>query len=54
MKQKIKIKCGDKVDSYETEIRNEMHFDIQRRNRLQVQKNKKAYSRKIKHKKDFE
>ena len=55
MKRKIKVvdKVSGKVIEGETEIRNLDHFDIQLRNRAQVFKNKKAYTRKKKHKNKF-
>jgi len=43
-KEHIKIK----VDV--TKLRNEMHFDIQRRTRANVFRNRKKYNRKRKHK----
>lgn len=37
-----------------TDARNEMHFDVQLHTRAQVYRNRKAYTRKVKHKNAFD
>lgn len=37
-----------KVD--QTKVRNEMHFEVQKKNRMQIFRNRKKYTRKQKHK----
>ena len=53
MKQKIKItdKTTGKSLEGETEIRNQDHFEVQRKTRAHVFRDRKLYNRKIKHKK---
>lgn len=53
MKQKIKItdKTTGKVLETEVEIRNQDHFEVQLRTRAHIFRNRKAYNRKVKHKK---
>lgn len=53
MKRKIKIidKVSGKVIEKEIEIRNQDHFEIQLKNKSHVFKNRKKYTRKLKHKK---
>jgi len=55
MKRKIKVvdKVSGKVEEHEFEVRNLDHFEVQRRTRANIFKNKKAYTRKIKHRKKF-
>ena len=52
MKRKIKVidNVSGKTLEGETEIRNTLHFDVQRKTRAQIYKNRKAYTRKRKHK----
>ena len=52
MKRKIKVidKVTGKTLEGETEIRNTLHFDVQRKTRANIFKNKKLYTRKRKHK----
>ena len=56
MKQKIKVidKISGKTLEKEVEIRNPMHFEVQKRTRAQIFKNRKAYTRKNKHKNENE
>jgi hypothetical protein len=56
MKQKIKIidKVSGKVLEKEVEIRNQDHFNVQLKNRAHIFKNRKKYTRKLKHKKKDE
>ena len=53
MKQKIKItdKTTGKSLEGETEIRNQDHFEVQRKTRAHVFRDHKLYNRKVKHKK---
>ena len=53
MKQKIKItdKTTGKSLEGETEIRNQDHFEVQRKARAHVFRDRKLYNRKVKHKK---
>lgn len=53
MKQKIKItdKTTGKSLEGETEIRNQDHFEVQRKTRAHVFRDRKLYNRKVKHKK---
>lgn len=53
MKQKIKItdKTAGKSLEGETEIRNQDHFEVQRKTRAHVFRDRKLYNRKVKHKK---
>ena len=55
MKRKIKVvdKVTGKVEEHEFEIRNLDHFEVQRKTRANIFKNKKAYTRKRKHKNKF-
>ena len=52
MKQKIRItdKTTGKVLEKEYEIRNQDHFEVQKRTRAQIFRNRKLYNRKRKHK----
>jgi hypothetical protein len=52
MKQKIKItdKTTGKVLEGEIEIRNQDHFEVQKRTRAHIFRNRKLYNRKVKHK----
>jgi hypothetical protein len=52
MKKKIKIvdKVSGKVEEHEIEIRNLDHFEVQRRTRAHIFRNRKKYTRKQKHK----
>lgn len=52
MKRKIKVidNVSGKVLEEETEIRNLDHFEVQRKTRANIFKNKKLYTRKRKHK----
>lgn len=51
MKKKIKISdFSGKEKEFEINVRNEQHFQIQLKNPARIFKNKKKYSRKIKHK----
>lgn len=51
MKKKIKISdFNGKEKEFEINVRNEQHFQIQLKNPSRIFKNKKKYSRKIKHK----
>lgn len=43
---KFKVKAADR--------RNEMHFDVQLHTRAQVYRDRKAYTRKVKHKNAFD
>jgi hypothetical protein len=56
MKQKIKIidKVSGKVLEKEVEIRNQDHFNVQLKNKAHIFKNRKKYTRKLKHKKKDE
>jgi len=54
MKQQIKIKQGDKVITGETNLRDEDHLRACIKYPSQVYKNKKKYTRKEKHKKDYD
>lgn len=51
MKQKIKIidKVNGKVLEKEVEIRNQDHFNVQLKTKAHVFKNRKKYTRKLKH-----
>lgn len=49
---KLKLKSNGKVVR-EVIIPNKLHFEIQKNTRANVFKNKKAYTRKNKHKKDY-
>ena len=53
MKQKIKItdKTTGKSLEGETEIRNQDHFEVQRKTRAHIFRDRKLYNRKVKHKK---
>ena len=53
MKQKIKItdKTTGKSLEGETEIRNQDHFEVQRKTHAHVFHDRKLYNRKVKHKK---
>ena len=53
MKQKIKItdKTTGKSLEGETEIRNQDHFEVQRKTRAHIFRDHKLYNRKVKHKK---
>lgn len=55
MKRKIKVvdKVSGKIEEHEFEVRNLDHFEVQRRTRANIFKNKKAYTRKKKHKNKF-
>ena len=52
MKQKIKIidKVTGKTEEHEIEIRNQDHFEIQKKTRAHIFRNRKLYNRKRKHK----
>lgn len=52
MKRKIRVvdKVSGKIEEHEIEIRNLDHFEVQKRTRANIFKNKKAYTRKKKHK----
>lgn len=52
MKRKIKVvdKVSGKTEEHEFEVRNLDHFEIQRKTRAHVFRNRKAYTRKKKHK----
>ena len=52
MKRKIKIidNVSGKVIEGEKEVRNEMHFDVQRKTRAHVFRDRTKYTRKVKHK----
>ena len=52
MKRKIKVvdKVTGKTLEGETEIRNTLHFDVQRKTRAHIFKDRKKYTRKKKHK----
>ena len=54
MKQQIKIKQGNKVIVGETNLRDEDHLRACIKYPSQVYKNKKKYTRKEKHKKDYD
>lgn len=49
---KIIIKDNGKIVR-EKEIRNELHLEVQKKNRVQIFKNKKAYTRKDKYKPNY-
>lgn len=49
---KIVVKDKGKIVAEKT-IKNTMHFEVQKNNRMQIQKNKKAYTRKIKYKPNY-
>lgn len=49
-KSKRNKKIRFKVSVDPSKVRNEFHFDVQRSTHAQVYKNKKAYTRKEKHK----
>ena len=53
MKQKIRIidKTTGKILENEIELRNWDHFETQLRTRANIYRNRKLYSRKVKHKK---
>ena len=53
MKQKIRIidKITGKTLEKEVNVRNRDHFEVQRKYRAQVFRNRKLYNRKVKHKK---
>ena len=52
MKQKIKVvdKVTGKVLEGEIEIRNQDHFEVQKKTRAHIFRNRKLYNRKRKHK----
>lgn len=54
MKRKIKLidKINNKVIESEINVRNTLHFEVQKNTRAHVFKDKTKYTRKIKHKKD--
>lgn len=56
MKQKIKVidKVSGKVLEKEVEIPNKDHFEVQLKTKAHVFKNRKKYTRKLKHKKKDE
>jgi hypothetical protein len=56
MKQKIKIidKVSGKVLEKEVELPNKDHFNVQLKTKAHVFKNRKKYTRKLKHKKKDE
>lgn len=53
---KIKVKLVDKINNKvmesEINIRNILHFEVQKNTRAQTFKDKTKYTRKVKHKKD--
>ena len=51
MKQVIKIN-GKKMG--EITLRNGLHFEVQKKTRMQIQKSKKTYTRKNKYKPNYE
>jgi len=52
MKQKIKVvdKVSGKIFEGEIEIRNQDHFEVQKKTRAHIFRNRKLYNRKVKHK----
>ena len=56
MKQKIKVidKVSGKTLEKEVEIRNQDHFEVQLKTKSHIFKNRKKYTRKLKHKKKDE
>lgn len=52
MKQKYRLRDGDKEICIEKEIKNPLHLYVQQNNKGAIFKSKKAYSRKQKHKKN--
>ena len=52
MKRKVKVidNVSKKTLEGEIEIRNLLHLEVQQKNKAQIFKNRKAYSRKKKHK----
>lgn len=54
MKRKVKLldKINNKVIESEINVRNILHFEVQKNTRAQIFKDKTKYTRKVKHKKD--
>lgn len=54
MKRKVKLldKINNKVIESEINVRNILHFEVQKNTRAHIFKDKTKYTRKIKHKKD--
>lgn len=54
MRRKVKLidKINSKVIESEINVRNTLHFEVQKSTRAQIFKDKTKYTRKVKHKKD--
>lgn len=50
MKKKVRVTLNGKTTEGEVEVRNTLHFEVQRRTRSNVFRDKTKYNRKLKHK----
>ena len=50
MKRKIKVTLNGKTTQGEVEVRNTLHLEVQKSTRANIFRNRKKYTRKVKHK----